>query len=110
MQIGKHSAILLICSFGLDRSLCLKRELVFERHYRDVINIGIHTTDKDIQEILGAWADLIIVIADDSVWNVIPFDLRGKAIYKNIGKDIWNSPEHPELKKICKRVADELGL
>ena len=110
MKIGKHDPILTMCEAGLDRSACLKIELVAGRGYQNVLNCGVETVDKDTLEMLKNWAKVVIVIADTSVWAKVPWDMKGKAVFYDIGKDIWRSPDNPELRKICVEVADDLGL
>lgn len=110
ININHQSPILIVCEQGLDRSGCLKAELVWKRHYRDVVNVGIDSVDPKIFRTLGDWAALIIVIADEGVWAKVPWDLKGKSVFENIGKDVWDSPTNPELQKICKNVAIKLKL
>lgn len=110
IQVNHDTPILLICERGIDRSGCLKIELVENRDYTNVVNAGVKSVSSDTLKMLADWAQLIIVIADVGVWEKVPWDIKGKAIFENIGKDIWLSPMNPLLQKICKQIADNLKL
>ncbi len=110
ITITKQTPILVLCEMGLDRSGCMKIELVVKRGYRNILNAGTKSTSKETLGMLTAWAQLILVIADQSVWDDVPWDVKGKSIFENIGKDIWLSPENPQLQVICRNIANKLQL
>jgi hypothetical protein len=110
LKLDHSSPILICCEAGLDRSAAFKIELVAQRGYNNILNCGVETVSPATLQMLGAWAKVIFVIADESVWKRIPWDLKGKSIFENIGKDIWHSPDNPLLKKICKQIASKYKL
>ncbi len=107
IKVNLESPILCLCEQGVDRSGAMKHELVIKRGYKNVLTAGTHTTTPETLRMLGNWAELIIVAADQSVWDVVPWDLKGKAVFENIGKDIWHRPDDPQLEKICQNIADK---
>lgn len=109
-NIGKKSAILTVCDAGLDRSVALKAELFVRRGYKNIMNMGVSSVDKTTERMMYDWADLIIVFADTGVWDTLPWDAKGHAVFIDIGKDVWDDPRHPELVKLAKKAADKLGL
>lgn len=109
-MIAKNTPILTVCESGEDRSVALAWELKHNRHYDNVLNCGVDKVTPETLTMLCRWADIIIVMADPTVYRRIPATFRSKTKFVDIGFDKWQSPENPDLKKIATQTADKLGL
>ena len=99
--------ILTVCQRGNSRSVALAYILKDGMGYDDVLACGITTTHPDTFQMLGNWADKIFVPAEKGIYDMIPFEFRGKTVNIDIGLDRWGNPMHPELLAISRGILEK---
>lgn len=104
--------ILTICQGGTVRSVCLARilkdkDVVGKSH--DAIAASWQWNSAATMEMLGAWADLVVVM-EPSMVDRIPQSLRGKTEVCDVGPDRFGNAINPELIKLCHDWANARGL
>jgi hypothetical protein len=80
-----------------------------EMDQKDVIAIGTETTTPETWNVLGRWADRIIVCAEREVADKVPEKFWGKMIHLNIGRDRWHNSTHPDLLYTLHKKMLEMG-
>ena|SRR6266849_8400722 len=104
--------ILTVCERGNIRSVAagyLLKDIRKPMGY-DVLACGIKTATPETFKMLAKWADKILVVADEAVYNLMPERFKDKTIHCNIGKDVWGNPIDANLLKIVTKELDALDL
>ena len=96
--------ILCICAAGSTRSVACANAL--KHRGQDAVAAGWHYNSPEPIGILSRWADRIVLMYD---WKpeFIPPDQRHKVRLLNVGRDIWQTPTHPNLVDIVNNAIDE---
>lgn len=71
----------------------LKREL----GYWDTLPCGIYNCSAETRMMLFNWADLVIVVGEQKIYDVVPEEFRAKTVHIDVGLDVWDNPRHPDL-------------
>lgn len=104
--------IVTICQGGVVRSVGLGRLLkdrdVAGRQH-DTVALSWQWNSREILEMLGAWADRVIVM-EPSMVNMIPESLRPKTVVCDVGPDTYGNAQHPELMRKCLEWMNRQGL
>jgi hypothetical protein len=108
--MNKNEAILAVCEAGMVRSVAFATELKWHRGYKNVLNCGTETTAPETFAMLCRWADCIYVTADRTIWRQIPATFKAKAVFVDVGKDIWQDPSASSLKLLMRQECNKLGL
>jgi hypothetical protein len=104
---GKETGMkyLCVCQRGNSRSVSMAYVLKDTLGQSDVLACGIETTSRETFEMLGIWADKIIVAADESVHKRMPDKFLYKVVWFDIGPDVWGNPMNEQLLSIMKQHA-----
>jgi predicted protein tyrosine phosphatase len=86
--------VLCVCSAGLVRSTTMAWYLKVNKRY-DAIPVGVHKNAPETLDLLGEWADIILV-AESSMKLHFP-NYQDKIRDLAIGEDIWGVPFQAEL-------------
>lgn len=100
--------ILTVCNGGNCRSVTLAS--MIKQEGVEAIPIGLRTNTTKTIKMLGRWADVVIVLADNHMLDRLPNGLKKKVIYMNIGKDEWEQAMHPELVKRISKALKKTSL
>lgn len=104
--------ILTICQGGAVRSVCLARLLKDKDvvgRTNDAIAASWQWNSGMTLLMLGAWADLVVVM-EPYMLEKIPSTLRDKAKICDVGPDRFGNSQNPELIAICLRWMESEGL
>ena len=89
--------VLTLCQWGLTRSVAIRHILILELGV-DSIAAGIEKNSRETLRMLGEWADVVIVAAEDLIDHEKMEEIPpGKIIPLNLGNDIWQNPRHDDL-------------
>jgi hypothetical protein len=89
---------LCVCRRGNVRSVAVATFLK-EVHNHEAVAIGFETAGPELVDVLGRWADRILVARSEFAAHV-PDRFVPKIAILDIGPDVFGSPTHPELMRI----------
>lgn len=87
--------VLCVCEQGNCRSVCLARVLK-ENGGHDAVAVGARSAGKELQLILGCWADRIVLVQKD-LGPGMTYLFIDKVRVFDVGPDVWNDPQSPDL-------------
>jgi len=89
--------VLVLCQWGLVRSVAIRRILI-DDFGSDAIAAGIEKNTAETLSLLDAWADIVIVAAENLSQSP-NFNLlnKDKLHILFLGEDIWQNPRHKDL-------------
>ena len=100
---------LCVCAGGVARSAALARVLNhtpdFAKFELEAIPVGHDIISDDTVDLLGIWADWIILLQPKFMGRFEKF--RKKVRVLDVGEDRWGYPSHPELLGIMTLAAAE---
>ena len=106
--MSKEIKILCVCNKGEVRSVAT-RHCLMKRGYRNVIAIGWYGMTDATLDMLGNWADIILVAK--------PYHAKYLASGREkvnkqftLGEQIWDNPLHPDLHKLVNKQLDLIKL
>jgi predicted protein tyrosine phosphatase len=97
--------VLTVCQRGNCRSVALAYVLKDVRGQSDILSCGIETTSPQTFDMLGEWAEKIVVCAELEILQRVPTKFSHKTEWANVGPDRWQNASHPELIQLMKQVA-----
>lgn len=89
--------ILTVCQRGNCRSVAAAYILKDRLGFADTIAMGIETASTETQNMLGNWADKILAVGQEDIFNRIPKQFEEKTYWVNIGPDMWHNPMNEYL-------------
>lgn len=99
--------ILTVCKEGNVRSVTAATLLKRKGH--DALSCGVVLNAPETLEVLCAWADKVLVAADDLL-DGLPDACDDKIVRLSIGRDRWGRPMHADLVEVLNARLGEVGF
>ena len=96
------------CRKGQVRSVAARRILIERHGFRNVLSFGLENTDDFWKEMLFGYANHVLVVGGDAVWCLLPDYWRYKALWLDVGRDVWGNPMDYELDKLLSPMIERL--
>ena len=97
---------LCVCQGGNVRSSALAFILKW-KHKQDAIPVGCEQNSREVRDILGDWADYIILMQDWDKSLIVPQRCYNKVRVVDVGPDRYGYNMHPDLIGFLSGVVDE---
>lgn len=95
---------LCVCEAGCVRSGALAFALRYNFGQRRVIQVSHSKTEQEDLDMLGAWADYIVIMQPRFADKFERFGEKIRIL--DVGPDIWKNPLHDDLLEIVSRQVD----